>query len=120
MVASSDPAHRKINEWLDSNNEPLLTTDYIVDETLTLLRARNRNDKAVLLGTRFFESDMTTVHFLSNDDIREAWAVFTAFDDKAWSFTDCSSRVIMNKFGITKAVSLDRHFAQFGTITVLP
>ena len=39
-VVPSDIDHASASQWLNQNAEPLLTTDYIVDETLTLLRAR--------------------------------------------------------------------------------
>lgn len=36
-----DPDHAAASAWLAQNREALLTTDYVVDETLTLLRARS-------------------------------------------------------------------------------
>ena len=35
-IVPTDPNHQKAAKWLEANNEILLTTDYIVDETLTL------------------------------------------------------------------------------------
>ena len=46
--------------------------------------------------------------------------VFRKFSDKDWSFTDCSSKVVIEKFGITRAFALDHHFVQFGSIVVVP
>ncbi|MEO6391427.1 MAG: DNA-binding protein [Pyrinomonadaceae bacterium] len=42
-VVPSDPGHAAATHWLEVNNEPLITTDYVVDETLTLLRARGES-----------------------------------------------------------------------------
>lgn len=39
-VVPSDSEHQKAILWLTNNTESLLTTDYVIDETLTLLRAR--------------------------------------------------------------------------------
>ncbi len=39
-IVPSDPDHQEAVRWLNGNDEPLLTTDYVVDEVLTLLRAR--------------------------------------------------------------------------------
>ncbi len=39
-IVPTDPNHNKAADWLQNNSEILFTTDYIVDETLTLLRAR--------------------------------------------------------------------------------
>ena len=105
---------------MDENTEPLITTDYIVDETLTLLRARGEHKRALLMGERFFESKMTEVYLLTEDDLIETWGVFRRYDDKKWRFTDCSSKIVMENLGITKALALDRHFKQFGTVEVVP
>lgn len=35
-----DPDHGRINAWLRANTEPVLTTDYCIDEVLTLLVAQ--------------------------------------------------------------------------------
>lgn len=40
--------------------------------------------------------------------------------DKQWSFTDCTSRVVMERLGIQKVFAFDDHFRQFGTVTVVP
>ncbi|ERT09640.1 hypothetical protein M595_0283 [Lyngbya aestuarii BL J] len=46
--------------------------------------------------------------------------MFSRFSDKEWSFTDCSSKVIIDKLKLTQAFSFDDHFRQFGSITVVP
>jgi uncharacterized protein len=60
------------------------------------------------------------VYFLAEEDIRETWRVYQRFSDKGWSFTDCSSYVVMAKLGISDAFSFDCHFRQFGFVNVLP
>ena len=119
-VIISDPDHDDAVRWLAQNREPLLTTDYVLDETLTLLRARGEADKALVLGEELLNEDFATLHFVEPFDIREAWLVFKKFADKEWSFTDCVSRVVMEKLGIATAFSFDHHFRQFGTVTVVP
>jgi predicted nucleic acid-binding protein len=39
-LVPTDPDHTTAAQWLATNRSPLLTTDYVVDETLTLLRSR--------------------------------------------------------------------------------
>lgn len=45
-----DQHHAQARRWVRQNRVPLITTDYIIDETLTLLRARGQSDRAVQLG----------------------------------------------------------------------
>jgi uncharacterized protein len=119
-VVPLDIDHASASQWLNQNAEPLLTTDYIVDETLTLLRARGESTRAIRLGEQFFSGALAKVYVLTEDDIRNTWEVFRKFSDKDWSFTDCSSRVVMEKLGITRAFCFDHHFVQFGSIVVVP
>ena len=41
-VVPSDRDHAAATRWLSHNTQPLITTNYIVDETLTLLKARGQ------------------------------------------------------------------------------
>lgn len=116
----SDPDHPAASRWLAANAGPLLTTDYIVDETLTLLRARGERTRALLIGEVFFDGRLAEIHRLDESDITLSWEVFKRFDDKGWSFTDCTSLVLMRRLGISQAFAFDAHFEQFGSVTVLP
>jgi hypothetical protein len=50
----------------------------------------------------------------------EACGVYTQFADKEWSFTDCTSYVLMRRLKIECALSFDEDFRQFGIVQVLP
>lgn len=99
---------------------PLITSDYEVNEVLTLLRSKRKPARALALGEQFFSSQGVQVVFLSPADIREAWNVFKRYADKKWSFTDCSSKVVMERLGISRAFAFDQYFRQFGTVQVVP
>jgi predicted nucleic acid-binding protein len=75
-VVPSDPNHSRAASWLATNSDVLITTDYVVDETLTLLRARGERQRAKLLGEKFFDGSIAEVYFLTEEDIRQAWVVF--------------------------------------------
>jgi predicted nucleic acid-binding protein len=119
-VVPTDSDHPHATRWLAANSEQLLTTDYVIDETLTLLRARGERQRARELGEQFFESSMTEVYFLTEDDISQAWSVFRRYDDKNWSFTDCASKVVIEQMNIPEAFTFDHHFRQFGSVRVVP
>jgi predicted nucleic acid-binding protein len=116
----SDPDHAAAIAWLADNDEPLITTDYVIDETLTLMRARGQRRRAVEAGVLFFAGELAEIHYLTAVEIAAAWEVFRGFADKDWSFTDCTSKVVLEALGITTAFSFDQHFRQFGTVTVVP
>lgn len=119
-VVPWDANHAAAVAWLKQNREPLLTTDYLIDETLTLLRVRMEKARAAALGEQLFGGRLAAIYFLTENDIRAAWDVFRDYADKEWSFTDCTSKVVMEGLRLTTAFSFDKHFRQFGTILVVP
>jgi predicted nucleic acid-binding protein len=78
-VVPSDPRHADVMSWHQSNNWPLVTTDYVIDETLTLLRARGERTRADRLGRYFFDLSGVAIEFLAESDIRRAWEIFHQF-----------------------------------------
>ena len=116
----SDRDHSIAREWFERNTHPLITTDYIIDELLTLLKMRGEFQRALEIGPSLFNGDVCYLQWVTQDDVRRAWQVFSAYRDKKWSFTDCISRVVMERLGITTAVAFDEHFHQFGTVAVVP
>ena len=119
-IMPSEKNHLIAAGWLGRNNQRLLTTDFIVDETLTLLRARGEARSALTLGAQFFNEEIAQLYYLTEEDILAAWRLFSTYTDKEWSFTDCTSKIVIEKLGITHAFSFDQHFKQFGTVTVVP
>jgi predicted nucleic acid-binding protein len=114
-----DQDHAAVAEAIDGSDEPLLTTDYCIDETLTLLVARNRLNVAIDAGRFFFEENQVTLHFVTAEQIHRAWILFRQRVRAGWSFTDCTSKIVIDDLRIQTAVALDDHFRQFG-ISVVP
>ena len=117
---SEDPAHPGARQLLRQATSDLITTDYVVDELLTLLIARQQRDVAVRIGDGFWSQSTCKLHWADKTDVLSAWEVFKSFDDKSWSFTDCVSYSVMSRLGISQALALDEHFRQFGFLVVKP
>ena len=108
-------------DWLRPHSGRLLTTDSVIDETLTLFRSRGYRAATLDWGTTMFgPNSPVAVHYLTPADIAAAWDVFRRFADKDWRFTDCTSKIVMESLGITTAFSFDHHFHQFGSVAVVP
>jgi uncharacterized protein len=120
LYVAGDPHHAVANQWLASNRDLLITTDYIIDETLTLLRSRSQRRIAIQFGWDAFAELFADLHFIIPTDVADAWDVFHTFHDKDWSFTDCTCKVVMARLSIDTAFTFDYHFRQFGTVTVVP
>jgi len=84
------------------------------------LKAGGQVRCAFALGNALFNGGLSQIHYLSQDEVIEAWRQLREFQDKDWSFTNISSKVVMDKLSIRKAFAFDHHFRQFGSIEVLP
>ena len=115
----SDLDHHRATTWLGSNSEPLVTSDYCVDETLTLLSVRQRPQLAIEAGRERFNETLAQLYYLSTPQINRAWILFQQRAVTGWSFTDCTSKILIDDLDITSAASFDHHFEQFG-LQILP
>ena len=116
----TDPDHAAAKFWLDSNTQPLITTDYVADELLTLLRVRGEYPRALEAGPQILHGEVCDLVWVTPFDVEEAWQLFSTYKDKGWSFTDCVSRTVIGRLGITTAFAFDEHFRQFGAVRVVP
>ena len=119
-VVPNDPRHATILNWHRQNNQPLITTDYVIDETLTLLRSRGEHSRAIALGRHLLDLGAVPVHFIDPGTFRQAWALFRDNPMRGWSFTDCTSKVVIDSLHIRQVLSFDRHFAELGPVELLP
>src|SRR5258706_3384362 len=108
----ADPMHNTAQEWLHRNNDRLVTSDYVLDETVTLLKARFNTRTAILAGHSILGERLATLIYLLPDDIERAWKIFHSHTDKGWSFTDCTSFALMQRLHISTAFAFDKHFSQ--------
>jgi uncharacterized protein len=116
----TDAQNARVTGWLDANEEPLITTDFVVDETLTLLVTRKHVHRALDAGRGFFHHGVAKIHFLTPAQIHRAWILFQQRAASGWSFTDCTSKVVIDDLQIATAAALDEHFRQFGNVSVVP
>lgn len=69
---------------------------------------------AIDFGERIRKSKITQIIHISEEIEEESWKLFRQYTDKSFSFTDCTSFVVMRKFNLTKAFTNDHHFEQIG------
>ena len=119
-AAVNDPDHARAVKWLDENRESLLTTDFVLDEVVTLLRRHRQYRRAVDVARSLLDEEYAALHFVEPVDVEQAVEIVEKFSDKDWSFTDCTSKVVMARLRAAQAFSFDHHFRQFGSISIVP
>lgn len=109
----------RIYTRLKQRKEQFLTTDYVLDETITRLRY----DLNHAIAVKFLdfiekaqEANALRVVFVDNDIFRMAENIFRRYDAVTFSFTDCTSFAICKKFHIAQAFSFDQHFTMMGIV----
>lgn len=90
------------------------TTDYILDETYTLLRLRLGTGPVRSLRDLLAHSTNGQLLRVSELDFDHAVELMLAHADKRWSVTDCTSFVLMREFEIERAFAYDRNFTEAG------
>jgi hypothetical protein len=91
-----------------------VTSNFVLDEAYTLLLHRAGYHVAVELGEDIRASRLVTVVRITPEWEDEAWQMFKRYTDKAFSFTDCTSFVVMRHHGIWEAFTNDHNFEQVG------
>jgi len=121
-VDAGDPSHGPACEARDTALEAdalLVTTDYVMDETLTLIRIRLGLRAAKAWWEQVEGSSRVRWEWVGMERAEKARKAFFRFRDKSYSFTDCTSFVVMQELRLKDALTTDRHFRQMG-FQVLP
>ncbi len=91
----------------------IVTTNHILNETATLLSRRASYKFAALKLKEIYNSDILIKRPTQKDEIK-ALDFFLKFADQKVSLTDSLSFVVMQKLGIKKVFTFDRHFEYAG------
>jgi len=96
-----------------------VTTDYVLDETATLLKARGLGHLTRGFFDTVFDSTVCQVEWMGAAEFQDAKTLFLKQFDQPWSFTDCVSFRVMRQRRVRNALTKDVHFAQAGFIALL-
>ena len=98
----------------------LVTSNYILDELYTLLLMNIGYTKALDFKQKLdhLSSEIVLdIAWIDEDMANQAWDAFQRYNvDKTWSFTDCTSFIVMKNTGLTEVFAFDHHFEQMGFI----
>jgi predicted nucleic acid-binding protein len=109
----------KLQEELVRKRRRFLTTEYVVDETITLLLVRHSHGAAVDFLDTIERTETLRLEWVGPDRFHDAGTLFRKHADKEWSFTDCVSFATMRELRVREAFTTDHHFKQAGFIPLL-
>jgi predicted nucleic acid-binding protein len=122
LVDKSDTRHRQAREVVEKllrAGRRLVVTDYVVTEAVNLANARSGSRVAVRVLDLVEQSAGIRIEWIESARFDKTKAFFRRHADHSYSFTDCSSFVIMRELRLTEALTTDRHFVEAGWRTLL-
>ncbi|MGH7812439.1 MAG: type II toxin-antitoxin system VapC family toxin [Candidatus Binataceae bacterium] len=117
LADGADPAHARARSFRDGwlrQGGLFVSTDFVADETLTLIRMRLGLDAAERWWMQVEPSRRIIWERIDEERMEKARHWFFRWRDKDFSFTDCTSFVVMKERRIVSALTTDRHFTQAG------
>jgi len=113
-----DIDHEKAKKMIQSfpPDIPLLTSNLVIYEVLTVLSMRAGHKKALKFGKWFFPLVFYGAigEVLIDEAIEhQTWALFRNIKRKDISFADCASVIVAKEYGANYILTFDQHFRLF-------
>lgn len=117
LIDAYDDFHQKAKDcWrrLKEENATLITSNYVLDESFTLIKLRS----GIQIVNEFRDDIIKSSHVIkimrvTVVDEAEAWKWFLN-DWSKLSFTDCVSFAVMKRLDIIRVAAFDEHFKRAG------
>lgn len=106
-------------EKLAGKRRRFVTSEYVVDESITLQRMRHSHGAAADFLDTVEHSEALRLEWIGPERFCGLAALFRRHADKGWSFTDCVSLALMRELRIREAFRTDHHFRQAGFLPLL-
>ncbi len=118
LVDFNDEFHKTASDfWLTAKEKSLkfITSNFVLDETFTLIRAQMGKQAALQLRKDLFESsEVIEIIQITLTDEQQAWNFFEKLPGRGVSFTDCTSFALMKRLRLKKAFTFDTDFKKAG------
>ena len=112
----SDRYHEKAREFIlgFSAADELITSNYIVDETITHLRRSIGVKATIEFAEAILSGQGYQIIYIDQEMEQAAFGIFRRYFDNVLSFTDCTSFALMKRMGLNKAFAFDEDFLVAG------
>jgi predicted nucleic acid-binding protein len=112
-------AAKRILQAARHRRAQFVTTDYVLDETVTLLIARGHRHLVGPFLRSALESDACVVEWTDPERFSRTAAFLLKHLDQGWSFTDALSFQVMKERRVRHALTKDEHFTAAGFVALL-
>jgi uncharacterized protein len=114
-----DDAHAQALALSRTRSNPILTTVWVLTEVADALSAPNLRTNFLPLLEALRTDPACTIVPPTQELFDQGVEVYAGRADKEWSLTDCISFEVMRRYGVSEALTGDRHFEQAGFAALL-
>ena len=122
LIDKRDTHHRHAREavaQLLRSGRRLVTTDYVVAETVNLANARAGSGLGIRILDLIEQSAGIRIEWITSARFDSTKRFFRRHADHRYSFTDCASFVVMRELDVADALTTDRHYVEAGFVSLL-
>ena len=116
LLNRKDEHHTEAMDFYNSlpRQTEIVIIEYILLETMTLLRARGFSSLAVKFRETLSVSQIFTLHYSTPELEQATFDIFRRFADKKWSYADCALLATATVLNSSQIFSFDHHIDQMG------
>ena len=113
LTDSSDKNHVAASNYLKkliSKHIPLLTSNFVVDESITRIKRALGIEPAIIFRNSLKSSSQLEIIYIDDKIEDLAWEIMQKYKDQKFSYTDCTSFALMRMRKTGIAFTFDKHF----------
>jgi hypothetical protein len=124
LADATDADHvwaQAVNDRLLNEGDIFLTTNFVLDEAITLIRYHLHHAAAVRfhqMVRQMAEGGLVEVVRITEEHEATAWTIFEKYSDQTFSYTDCTSFAVMRELNLIQVFTGDQHFTTAGFMLV--
>jgi predicted nucleic acid-binding protein len=119
MLSPKDSTHAQAVALTARLQPRIVTTAWVLTELAAAMSAPAKRERFLKLFDVLSASDEVKLIPASAELFDVGLALYRSRPDKGWSLTDCISFLVMEREGLTEALTGDHHFEQAGFTALL-
>jgi hypothetical protein len=101
-------------ERLQAEKIGLVTTEWVLAETVTLLKSRSAVQQAIALGEAIQAGRLGLLVESTPERRHRAWMLFVRYRERRVGWVDCASFAVMEELGLNRFLGFDEDFVRAG------
>jgi predicted nucleic acid-binding protein len=118
FFVKSETHHESAQKYyLENPHNNWIILESVFDETVTWIRSKVSSRASIQVG-QILREDHRYINVSDSDDLA-TWEAFCKYNDKKWSYTDCSILVMAHRLQIFKVFAFDDHIRQMAGLGIV-